>query len=154
MKTVVEAPHGCKGVWVYPLYYFLSIFFVYFPMLFLPTPKKRNTEAQESRTERGCVDGIKQRLSRTSILVRFAFWFFPFLPPLSFIQHSSSFPYHFFFLPLSRSTSLSSWRRLSCRLHRLPEQWQPSQPSYWFPLACVALYSVVLQQVWSVSTMV
>lgn len=61
--------------------FFCLFFFCLFSMLFLPTPKKRNTEAQESRTERGCVDGIKQRWSRTTILVRFAFWVFPFLLP-------------------------------------------------------------------------
>lgn len=62
--------------------YYCFFFFVYFFLCcFYLLQKKRNTEAQESRTERGCVDGIKQSWSRTTILVRFAFWFFPVPPP-------------------------------------------------------------------------
>lgn len=148
MKTVLKHRMvvGCVGLSA--LLFFCLFFFVYFPMLFLPAPKKK-----KHRSAR-IANGERLRRRHQAKMVpdnhpsSFCFLVFSVPPPFLSSNIPQAFPYHFFFLPLSRSTSLSSWRRLSCRLHRLPEQWQPSQPSYWFPLACVALYSVVLQQVW------
>lgn len=99
MKTVVEAPHGCKGVWVYPLYYFFVYFFCLFSYAVSTySQKKKHRSARIANRER-----LRRRHQAKMV---------PDIHPSSFCFLVFSVPpppfFHPTFLKLSLSLFLSS----------------------------------------------